>query len=147
MVVAWPTQCACVRILNTHVIVQKVSRQPPPLPLCQLCLGYPMFVCQQINLVTYVLSLAMQTCCRVCSAEGVYIVSIHKFHTLYDCFFFSLQCSFVPKLQIAIETCYENNNGSSENVGGTILHSVMYSSYGIPRSSLCAPESPNATCR
>lgn len=30
------------------------------------------------------------------------------------CFMF--QCSFIPKFSIYIETCYEDNNGSAENV-------------------------------
>ena len=35
-----------------------------------------------------------------------------------------LQCSFVPRLLIEIETTYENNNGNSENV--SIIQQCMH---------------------
>ncbi len=36
------------------------------------------------------------------------------------------QCSFLPKLQIRVETRYENNNGSTENVNLTCFYCVKY---------------------
>lgn len=35
--------------------------------------------------------------------------------------FFSLQCSFLPKFSIHIETKYEDNKGSNDNVSVTSL--------------------------
>ncbi|KAL4624504.1 cytoplasmic phosphatidylinositol transfer protein 1-like [Arapaima gigas] len=37
-------------------------------------------------------------------------------YTITDVFFFSFQCSFLPKFSIHIETKYENNCGTSENI-------------------------------